>query len=69
MEYQRIYTDLRTAQMSFAEFMDFLGKIHNLGVEKGATTITTEDTPSFFAAAPLASNLNIAATSNHATCK
>ncbi len=53
MEYQRTYTDLRTAQMSFAEFMAFLGKIYNLGVEKGASTVTTEDTPPFFAAAPL----------------
>lgn len=57
MEYQRIYTELRTAKMSFAMFMDFLAKIHALGVEKGAATAKGGEQPSFFAAAPLEEQL------------
>lgn len=53
MEYQRVYTDLRSAQMSFTEFMEFISQIYNLGVEKGAVTVTSDDTPACFAAAPL----------------
>lgn len=53
MNYQRVYTDLRTANMSFAQFMDFLAKIHALGVEKGAATLITKEQPAYFAAAPL----------------
>jgi len=52
MEYQRIYTDLRTAKMSFAEFMDFLSEIHALGAEKGAATVVSNE-QAYFAAAPL----------------
>lgn len=53
MEYQRIYTDLRTAKLSFTDFMDFVSQIYNLGVEKGSVTVASEDTPACFAAAPL----------------
>lgn len=53
MEYQRIYTDLRSAKLSFADFMDFVGQIYNLGVEKGAVTVAADDTAACFAAAPL----------------
>lgn len=53
MEYQRIYTDLRTAKLSFTDFMDFVSQIYNLGIEKGSVTVASEDTPPCFAAAPL----------------
>jgi len=53
MEYQRIYTELRTARLSFAQFMDFLGEIHALGLEKGRTTLAGSEQPAYFAAAPL----------------
>lgn len=53
MEYQRIYTDLRTAKLSFADFMEFIGRIYDLGVEKGAVTVAADHTPACFAAAPL----------------
>lgn len=53
MEYQRIYTDLRTAKMSFAEFMNVLTTVYNLGLEKGTTSVSAEQCPPYFAAAPL----------------
>lgn len=53
MEYQRIYTDLRTAKMSFADFMAFIRRIYDLGVEKGSVSVAGERTPTCFAAAPL----------------
>lgn len=53
MEYQRVYTNLRTAKMSFSEFMAFLGTIYDLGVEKGATKVSTDESPAYFAAVPL----------------
>ncbi|MDE2439416.1 MAG: hypothetical protein KGP14_00220 [Betaproteobacteria bacterium] len=53
MKYQHIYTDLRTAKMSFAQFMDFLGEIHSLGVEKGSAMAVSGEQPSYFTAAPL----------------
>lgn len=53
MKYQHIYTELRTAKISFAQFMDFLSEIHALGVEKGSTVVVTSEQPFYFAAAPL----------------
>lgn len=53
MEYQRIYTDLRTAKISFAQFMDLLNEIHALGVEKGFAIVASGEQPSYFAPAPL----------------
>ena len=52
MKYQRIYTDLRTAKLSFADFMDFLSHIYKLGVEKGSATVASDSPPARFAAAP-----------------
>jgi hypothetical protein len=53
MEHQRIYTDLRAAKLSFADFMEFVSQIYNLGVEKGSVTVAGDDSPACFAAAPL----------------
>lgn len=53
MEYQHIYTELRTAKMSFTEFMNFVSQVYELGLEKGAVTVASDDTYSCFAAAPL----------------
>lgn len=53
MEYQRIYTDLRTAKLSFADFMEFVSQIYDLGVEKGSVTVAADDSAACFAAAPL----------------
>lgn len=53
MEYQRIYADLRSAKLSFADFMEFISRIYNLGIEKGAVTVVGDNTPACFGAAPL----------------
>lgn len=53
MNYQAIYTDLRTAKMSFTQFMDILAEIHDLGIEKGATSVAGSEQPAYFAAAAL----------------
>lgn len=53
MNYQAIYTDLRTAKMSFTQFMDILAEIHALGIEKGAATAAGSEQPGHFAAAAL----------------
>lgn len=53
MEYQRIYTDLRTAKLSFADFMDLVRQIYNQGVEKGVLTVESDATSGCFIAAPL----------------
>lgn len=52
MEYQRIYTELRTAKLSFADFMDFVSHIYNLGVEKGSLSVASESSAARIAAAP-----------------
>lgn len=53
MNYQAIYTNLRTAKMSFSQFMNFLAEVHALGVEKGAVTVVGSEQADCFAAAPL----------------
>lgn len=53
MDYQRIYTDLRTAKTSFADFMDFVRRIYDLGIEKGSVTVAKDSNAACFAAAPL----------------
>lgn len=53
MDYQQIYTDLRTAKMSFTEFMDFLATVYELGIEKASVTIAPVEIHDYFAAAPL----------------
>lgn len=53
MEYQRIYTEIRSANMSFADFMQFVSQIYNLGHEKGAVTVARDEAAACFAAAPL----------------
>ena len=53
MNYQAIYTDLRTAKMSFTQFMDVLAEVRGLGLEKGTATVAGSEQPAHFAAAPL----------------
>ena len=53
MKYQQIYTDLRTAKMSFTEFMDFLSTVYELGAEKASVRIALVEGHDYFAAAPL----------------
>lgn len=53
MNYQEIYTDLRTAKMSFTEFMDFLSTVYALGIEKSSVKTAAAEGPDYFAAAPL----------------
>lgn len=40
-EYMRVYTDLRTAKMSFHQFMDFASAIYSQGRQNGQAQART----------------------------